>query len=160
MQVILVFSMVMVILFIAAFWTRRRFGLLGLALAAGSILSQIWNTDAGLIVSATGLVPRGALTDAVTLSLLVLLPPILLLFHGTTYKSHLSRVIGALLFALLALAFLVQPLGHVLTLEGMGADVYNWIDTNRTILISVGLVLAVIDLFFTNPSHMKEKQKH
>lgn len=159
MQVIIVFSILAIVLFAAAFVTRRRFGLLGLALAAGSILSGIWNTDAGLIVSATGLVPRGPLTDTVTLSLLVLLPPILLLFHGTTYKTVIPRIIGSVLFALLALAFLVQPLQYSLALDGFGADVFHWLETNRALIISIGLVAAVVDLFLTNPAHMKEKRK-
>lgn len=160
MQVIIVFSVIAVALFASAFLTGRRFGLLGLALAAGSILSEIWTTDAGLIVSATGLVPHGPLTDTVTLSLLVLLPPTILLFHGTTYRTNIPRAIGAFLFTVLALAFLVQPLGHSLTLEGLGADVFNWLDTNRVVIISVGIILAVVDLFMTNPAHMKEKRKH
>lgn len=159
MQVIIVFSILALVLFASAFLTGRRFGLLGLALAAGSILSEIWNTDAGLIVSATGLVPSGPITDTVTLALLVLLPPAVLLFHGTTYRSHIPRIIGAFLFTLLALAFLIQPLGHSLSLQGLGADVFNWLDTNRVVIISVGIILAVVDLFMTNPAHMKEKRK-
>jgi hypothetical protein len=158
-QVIIVFSILAVVLFAAAFVTKRRFGLLGLALAAGSILSEIWNTDAGLIVSATGLVPRGPLTDTVTLSLLVLLPPIILLFHGTTYKTVIPRIFGSLLFALLALAFLVQPLQYSLVLDGFGAEAFRWLEANRVLIISIGMVIAVVDLFLTNPAHMKEKRK-
>lgn len=112
MNVVLVFAVIGLVLFLAAFFTKRRFGLLGLALSAGAILSTIWDDTAGLMVSATGWVPSGPLTDAVTLSLLVMLPPVVLLFHGTTYKSGFTRAVGAFLFAVLALAFLVMPLGH------------------------------------------------
>ena len=158
MNVVLVFAVLGLILFLASYVTKRRFGLLGLALAAGAILSTMWDTSAGLMVSATGLVPKGPLTDAVTLSLLVLLPPIVLLFHGTTYKSVLPRIIGSLFFAILALAFLVVPLGHALPLSGFGAEAYEWLDANRDLIISVGLVFAVIDLFFTKPvSHLERK---
>lgn len=159
MQIIIVFAVLALALFTSAYLTRRRFGLLGLALAAGAILSDIWSTEAGLIVSATGLVPNGPLTNTVTLSLLVLLPPTVLLFHGTTYKSLIPRLVGALLFTLLAMAFLVEPLGHSLVLEGFGADVYNWLDQNKVLIISIGMILAVVDLFMTNPAHMKEKRK-
>lgn len=161
MNVVIVFAVLAVVLFAAAYLTKRRFGLLGLALAAGAVLSTIWDSTAGIFVAATGIVPKGPLTDAVTLSLLVLLPPVVLLFHGATYKTIFPRIIGSLLFAVLALGFLVVPLGHALPLSSFGAEAYAWLDTNRDIVISAGIVLAVIDLFFTKPvSHLEKKAKH
>lgn len=145
------------LLFAGAFISKRRFGLLGLALAAGATLSTIWSYDAGLLVSSTGFIPEGPLTNAVTLSIIVLLPAILLLFHGYAYKNTLSRVIGSLLFTLLAVAFLVEPIGFALPLEGAGADVYAWIINYKEVIISVGIVIAVVDLFFTKPAVLAEK---
>ncbi len=152
MNVVMVFAGLAVVLFVAAFITRRRFGLLGLSLAAGSILSTLWGFDAGLVVSTVGIVPSGTLTTAVTLSLIVLLPAVILLFHGYTYKSGIGRVVGAALFTLLALAFLVQPLGGALPLDGMGANIYRQLVQYKEAIISIGLVLAILDLFFTKPA--------
>lgn len=161
MNVVVVFGILAVALFVSAFITRRRFGLLGLALAAGSILSGIWSYDAGLMVGSTGLFPTGPLTTAATLSVIVLLPAVVLLFHGTTYKNTAGQVIGSLLFTLLALAFLVEPLGYALTLEGVGADVYRWLADNKETIIGLGLILAVTDLFFSKPAHLLERKgKH
>jgi len=156
--VISIFVLIAVALFVGAFITRRRFGLLGLALTAGATLSTIWSYDAGLVVSATGLVPAGPLTNAVALSLVVLAPAVVLLFHGYTYKNIIPRVIGSLLFTVLALAFLVEPIGYALPLQGIAADAYNWLATNKNLIISIGVVLAVIDLFFTKPAK-KEKRR-
>jgi len=158
MVVAIVFIILALALFGAAFFTRRRFGLLGLALTAGYVLSSIWNTTAGLMVSATGIVPRGPMTDAVTLSILVLLPAVILLFHGTTYKNDLARFFGAVCFAGLALAFLVEPISHALVLDGVGAQIYNWITANRDLIISIGIILAVLDLFTTKPAAKLEKE--
>ncbi|MEP7204657.1 MAG: hypothetical protein ABI716_00495 [Candidatus Saccharibacteria bacterium] len=161
MNVALVFGGLAVVLFVSAFITRRRFGLLGLALASGSILSGIWGYDAGLVVSSVGIFRSGPLTTAGTLSAIVLLPAVLLLFHGYAYKSMVGRIFGALLFSLLAMAFLVEPLGHALLLEGAGVDVYAKLVANREAIIGIGMVLAVIDLFFTKPAHLAEKKgKH
>lgn len=161
MNVVLVFAVLAIIFFVSAFITKRRFGLLGLALAAGSILSSVWSYDAGLVVSSTGLVPSGSLTTAVTLAAIVLLPAGLLLFHGYSYKSLVGRIVGAVLFTLLALAFLVEPLGYALPLEGVGVDAYSWLAGNKEVIIGIGLVFAVIDLFFTKPAHLAEKKsKH
>lgn len=144
-------------LFAGAFISKRRFGLLGLALTAGATLSVIWADTAGLVIASTGLVPDGPITEAATLSLIVLLPAILLLFHGYAYKNMAARIVGSLLFSVLAMAFLIEPIGHVLVLEGAGATVYNQIIYYRDAIISVGVILAVVDIFFTKPAHLAEK---
>jgi hypothetical protein len=159
MIVVAIFAALAVALFLGAFMSKRRFGLLGLALTAGATLSNIWSYDAGLVVSSTGLVPDGPLTNAIALSLIVLLPAIVLLFHGYTYKENAARVIGSLLFMMLALAFLVEPIGFALPLQGVAADVYNWLVANRELIISIGVVLAIIDLFFTKPKILERDRK-
>lgn len=159
---VIVFAVLAIVLFLGAFISKRRFGLLGLALTAGATLSTIWSYDAGLVVSSTGLVPEGVITQAVTQSLVVLLPAIILLFHGYTHKNRISRTIGSLLFTVLALAFLVEPIGYALPLEGTGAQVYDLLKSYKDVIISVGVILAVVDLFFTKPAHLAEKaaKKH
>jgi hypothetical protein len=160
---VIVFAGLAILLFAGAFISKRRFGLLGLALTAGATLSTLWSYDAGLMVSSMGILPEGVVTQAVTQSLVVLLPAILLLFHGYAYKNILSRIIGSLLFAVLALAFLVEPIGFALPLEGTGAQVYDTIRKYKDVIISAGVILAVADLFFTKraPSSEKsDKKKH
>lgn len=159
---VIVFAALAVILFLGAYISKRRFGLLGLALTAGATLSTLWTYEAGLIVSSTGLVPEGVVTQAVTQSLVVLLPAILLLFHGYAYKNRTSRIVGSLLFTVLALAFLVEPIGYALPLEGAGAHVYATLKNYKDLIISAGVVLAIVDLFFTKPVHLAEKahKKH
>lgn len=159
---IIVFAGLAVVLFAGAFISKRRFGLLGLALTAGATLSSIWSYNAGLVVSATGLVPEGVITQAVAQSAVVLLPAILLLFHGYSYKNVVSRIVGSFLFTILALAFLVDPIRYALPLEGLGATVYSYLTQYKEIIISAGVILAVVDLFFTKPAHLAEKahKKH
>lgn len=158
MTALAILAALFIILFIGAFISKRHFGLLGLALTAGATISVIWADTAGLLVSGTGLVPDGPITDAAILSLIVLLPAILLLFHGYSYKHILPRVLGSFLFASLAIAFLIEPVGHVLPLEGIGTQVYNQIITYRDAIVSIGVVLAVVDIFFTKPAHIAEKE--
>ena len=85
------------------------------------------------------------------------MPAIVLLFHGYRYKSPLSRIIGSLLFTVLALAFLLEPIGFALPLEGTSAALYNQAVSYKELVISVGVILAVVDLFFTKPAHLAEK---
>ncbi len=158
MNVVITFAAIAIALFISAYVTRRRFGLLGLALAAGSILSVIWSYDAGLVVGALGVFPSGPLTTAATLSVIVLLPPVILLFHGYAYKSVVGRIFGALMFTAVAMAFLIEPLSHAMTLTGTGASAYNWLIQNKDTVISFGMVIAVLDLFMTKPAHLNDKK--
>ncbi len=159
MEVAIILGVLGVLLFVGAFISKRRFGLLGLALTAGATLSSLWSYDAGLVLSGTGLVPDGPITNAVALSVVVLLPAVLLLFHGYTYKSPVSRVLGSLFFALLAMAFLLEPLSFALPLNGPAADLYGVLLANQGIIISVGVVMAIIDLFFTKPASEKKDKR-
>lgn len=155
---IIVFAALALVLFAGAYISKRRFGLLGLALAAGATLSTLWSYDAGLVLASTGLVRDSAITQAATQSLVVLLPALLLLFHGYAYKNNVSRVAGSLLFTVLALAFLVEPIGNALPLQGVGAQVYGLLKEYKDVIISAGVVLALVDLFFTKPTHHTEKE--
>lgn len=159
---IIIFALLALVLFVGSFISKRRFGLLGLALTAGATISTIWTYEAGLVVSSLGLLPEGVLTQAGVQSLVVLLPALLLLFHGQTYKNGVSRVIGSLLFTVLALAFLVEPLGYGLPLEGVGATAYGILKEYKDVIISIGVIAAVVDLFFTKPARPVEKdaKKH
>lgn len=157
MIVAAVFIGLALILFALSFVSKRRFGLLGLALTAGATLSSMWSYDAGLVISSTGLVPDGPMTNAVALSLVVLLPAIVLLFHGYAYKALFSRLVGSLLFTGLTIAFLLEPIGFILPLQGNSADLYNQALQYKGVAISIGVILAIIDLFFTKPAYKADK---
>ncbi len=160
MEIIVIYLIIAIALFIAAFITKRRFGLLGLALAAGSILSGIWGYDAGLVASLVG-VPSNAYTTAALSVLIILLPAVILLFHGTKYKNLIGRIVGATLFTLLATAFLIEPLSHIMMPQGFGVEVFKWLTDNQKMIIGFGLILAVVDLFLTKPIHLLGKHhKH
>lgn len=160
MNFIFIYISLFILLFLAAFFAKRRFGLLGLALAAGSILSGMIDYDVGLIAGVFGM-PSGPLTSAIVTSFIVLIPSVILLFHGYTYKSLIGKVVGAVLFAVLATVFLMEPLGHVLVPQGFGADIFNAIFENRRVIIIFGLTAAIVDLFFTKPaSSDNKKSKH
>lgn len=156
---VIVLASLALVLFAGAFISKRRFGLLGLALTAGATLSTIWSYDAGLVVSSVGIFPEGVITQAVTQSLVVLLPAVLLLFHGYAYKNIVSRIVGSLLFTALALAFLIEPISYALPLDGASGAVYSQIRNYKDLIISVGVIFAVVDLFFTKPAHLAEKGK-
>lgn len=159
MIIIVILLGALLALFASAFLSKRRFGILGLGLAAGAIISPIWGDNASFVVSSTGLVAEGPLVNTIALSALILTPAVLFMFHGYTYKHIVGRVVGSLLFTLLAAAFLIGPIGAVLTLTGPAAGVYGWLVANHELIVSVGVVLAVADLLISKPAHKSERRR-
>ncbi|MGK2896141.1 MAG: hypothetical protein ACSLEY_00865 [Candidatus Saccharimonadales bacterium] len=148
MNVAIVYFVTLILLFALAYFTRRRFGVLGLALAAGAMLSDLWAQKLTPIIASTGfsiVIPPLATIVSV---LLVLLPAILLLFSGPSYHKKGEQLLGASLFALLALALLIEPLGSALVLQGQSRVIYEWLIENRVYLVTLGLVTALTDLLF------------
>lgn len=142
-----------VTLFVLAFLTKRRFGVLGLALAAGSLISA-----SGAALVTPFLESQGLSLQFMPLSIfvqasLLLLPAILLLVGGPTYKESWARMLGSLAFALLAVVFLLEPLGDALRLDGPSLQAYQFVAAKQNIIIVAGLSLAVVDLLFARSKH-------
>ena len=160
MNVAIVFVVVLAVLFGLAYLTKRRFGVLGLALAAGSMLSELWAAQLTPLVRDAGLVVQNPPLITVVSVVLVLLPAIVLLFSGPSYHDTPKRIIGALLFASLAFALLIEPLGSALVLQNEGRTVYEFFSTNQVYIVTVGLIIAVLDLLSTHTGRAHKHSKH
>jgi hypothetical protein len=161
MSFVVVFLIVIASLFATAFFTKRRFGVLGLALAAGAMLAATWTGDLTPVVASAGFVLVKPPLQSVVAASLILLPAVLLLASGPTYKSMPQRIGGALAFAILAVALLLDTLGSALVIEGVGKSVYDYMVEHRALIITAGLVLAIIDVFVTrSPGRAKNAGKH
>jgi hypothetical protein len=158
MMVVGILVAVILALFVAAFVSKRRFGVLGLGLTAGATISPIWGVNAGFVVSSTGLIQEGPFVNAIAFSALILIPAVLFMFRGYTYKHLFGRVLGSLLFTLLAAAFLVGPIGATLTLTGPISGVYRWLVSNRELILGIGVAFVVVDFLFAKTAHKPEKR--
>lgn len=158
MEVASSLAIVGVVLFLLAYATKRRFGVLGLALAAGYVLQRLWEAElpawAGYLQ-----IPDSLIVSPVTLlgMAIVLLPSIILLFGGPTYKTAHGRLVGSIGYALLALVFCIGPLSNSLTLLGDGKVVFDFVMTYRDYIMTGSLVLAVIDMFQVHVKSSKSK---
>ncbi|MBC7564931.1 hypothetical protein H7100_01720 [Candidatus Saccharibacteria bacterium] len=159
MMVIGIILGVILALFVGAFFSKRRFGVLGLGLAAGAIISPIWSDNAGFVISSTGLVSECPLVNAIAVSLLILVPAVLFMFHGYSYAHIVGRVFGSLLFTVLAAAFLIEPISAVIVLTGPIGMVYQWLVTNHELIISIGVAFAVADFLVSKSSHKSDKKR-
>ena len=158
MNVAIVLLILLAVLFALTFFTKRRFGVLGLALTAGATLSSLWTPDVVPIVQQAGVELVAPPLSSVVAAAIILLPAVVLLFSGPTYSSKLQRAIGSLVFSLLALAFMLEPLGGALVLEGDGKRLFDILVEYRVWIITAGILLALADLLFVKtPKISKEK---
>src|SRR5664279_826134 len=132
MSFVVIFIILIASLFATAYFTKRRFGVLGLALSAGAMLSMLWVGDLTPIIERAGVILIAPPLKSVVAVALILLPAAVLLVRGPSYHDPVHRVIGAIAFALLATALLLEPLGSALVIEGPGQQVYDFVAVSYT----------------------------
>lgn len=147
------------LLFATAYFTKRRFGVLGLALCAGSLLSVMWTAEAAEMIRGTGLQLVTPPLETVVAVSLVLLPALLLLFSGPSYSKLWQRVVGASAFALLATALLLVPLGDKLILDDTTQEYYETLVDNRNVIITAAVAYALFDILTLKTPKKKDKEK-
>ena|SRR5687767_5489874 len=147
-------------LFALSFLTKRSFGVLGLALAAGALISVNFASILTTILQAQGVTVQFMPLSTLVQAILVITPAILLLISGPTYSALWMRVLGSFAFAILALVFLLQSLGDVLALAGPSLQAYNWFSVNQSIIIVIGLILAIADTLFVRSGKPAKKHGH
>lgn len=157
MTSIIVFGIFIGLLFIVPFFTKRRLGTPGLALVAGSTLAHLWVGNVTPIVASAGLILVRPPLESVVFATITLLPALLLIFSGPTYSSLLKRLIGSAVFALLAAALLLETFGSAVVIEGPGKTLYDFLLEEQPTIITLGLVLAIMDLLLSKKASKASK---
>jgi hypothetical protein len=151
------FAVLLAALFAFSFFTKRRFGVLGLALAAGALLSAHWSSTLTPFIEDQGFVLVAPPLSAVVQTILVLLPPLLLFMSGPSYEGLRWRLLGSIGFTLLAFTFLLEPIGIAVSLEDAGLEVYSFFDKYQSLLIVAGIIAAITDILLTRKPKSKGK---
>lgn len=146
------------LLFLIPYASNRRFGVLGLALTAGSLLSTNWTGTVTPFIEQQGVVMVAPPLAIVVSAALVLLPPLLLLLSGPSYAVQWQRILGSLAFAFLAFAFLVDAFEAGLQLDSFGAGVTDFVDTYASLIIVMGICAALTDIVLTGRKNYKGKK--
>lgn len=158
---LIVIAGLFLLFFTLAYISRRRFGTLGLALAAGALLASnltVWLATQLAYVD----FPTGPLNDKVAANImLTLLPALVLLLSGPSYSKKHQIVIGAAAFAAMALLLILGPLASVLTVDQSTQAVLPVIARYSSAALAVAIVLAVADAWLTHnlPSRDKKSSK-
>ena len=146
MNIVIVLIIIVVVLFAMTYITKRRFGVMGLALCAGYLISEMWTAEVTPFVRGAGFDLLAPPLTSVVAAFLVLIPASLLVFSGPTYSKHWQRLLGACAFALLATSFILGSLGTALNLDESGKAIYTFLSENKTFIITAGIAYALYDV--------------
>lgn len=160
MEAAIAIGVVATVLFLAAYVTKRRFGVLGLALAAGYVLSQLWEAYIPSAVGSLGFELAAVSPVTVATLVVILLPSVVLFFGGPTCKTKLGRLLGSLLYAVLAVVFSLGALEHTLVLMGPSKMVFDTLVEYRHYILTAALALSVVDVMHAHTSGEKTNKKH
>jgi hypothetical protein len=161
MTPLIVFGVLVALLFGGAYLTKRRFGILGLALAGGALLADLWGMAGGLFFAAADIYLSTLSPENLALVFIILLPACLLLLHGPTHQSSVQRIGSAVLFTLLAVSLALQPLQSLLTGSEIGIAIFRNLMQFRELIITAGLAAAFVDMFLLKGlSRSKSSSKH
>lgn len=144
---------------VASFFSKRRYGTLGLAIVAGSVLSSVWSNDASYIVSSLGLATSNIQINALSAIAVTVLPAVVLMFKGKKYKSIASRVAGSVMLGLLGVCLMLPAIQSMSSPLG-SQDVMYLLVQNKDLIIGLGISLAVVDLLLVRPAKPLKKSKH
>ena len=149
MRALFVFIVLLAGLFALAYFTKRRFGILGLALCAGALLSTGWTSSLTPWLEQQGIVVVTPPLSSLVATTLILGPALLLLFGGPIYSKIIPRIVGALLFAVVAFSFLLGPLGNALIFDPISAQIYATAVHFQNLIMVGGITAALADVLLT-----------
>lgn len=134
-------------LFALAFFTRRRFGVLGLGLAAGLVLSNQLTKEVATFLQLGDFPVEPLSHQSAAIVLLVLAPVIAMLVSGPKYLDKRAAVIGSAIFAVFGTVLLLAPLSMSLPLASSPMQpVFSTIASNSPMIIAAGIIAAVVDM--------------
>lgn len=149
-------------LFGISFLSRRRFGVLGLALAAGALLAGQMTKDLSTLI-AENKIPVEPLSAISAASIfLTLLPALILLLGGPSYKKRKQAITGAIAFTVMAMLLILGPLTSSLPPDQLMEPLVNGIARYSSLLLAIAIGAAVTDVWMihnlASPEDPKKKK--
>ena len=152
-----------VALFCLAFLTKRRYGVLGLGLAGGLVLSQEISKDFAALLQSLDVPVEPLPFTAAASVVLILAPALIMLFSGPKYTDKRYAIAGSLLFAVFGTVLLLAPLVTSLPFSDRATiqPLISTIALNSPLIISAGVIAAVFDMMHAQgKSPLGKKSKH
>lgn len=148
-------------LFLLSYITKRRFGVLGLALCAGALLSQYFAGSATGFIEANGVMLIAPPLSTVVAISLVFVPAFLLLFSGPKYSSKKAAFVSSIGFGLFGTVLALPALLHVVIFDPQGKAIFEFIQLYSTMFVTAGIAVAILDMMLIHgPKHGRKSKEH
>lgn len=159
---LVILLIVTAVLFGLAFITKRRFGVLGLGLIAGLVLSQQVTKQVASFLQYIDFPVQPLNHLSAASILLILAPALLMLFAGPRYAENRSTIIGSAAFATLGVVLLIVPLVTGMPLTDRSIQPFlSQVVANSSTIITASIVVAVFDLMNAHGKRaFGKKDKH
>ncbi len=159
---VIVSLVVALALFAVAYVSRRRFGILGLALTAGSLLAAYMTKDLSRLIAQYDIPVQPLSAISAASIILTLLPALVLLLGGPHYKKRNDAMVGAVEFTVMAMLLILAPLTASLPPDRLMQPFLDWVTSYNSVLLAIVVVLAVIDAWtirtIAPPEELKKKK--
>lgn len=148
-------------LFGVAFLSRRRFGVLGLALTAGALLASEMTKDLSYWIKQYDIPVEPLSAISAASIFLTLLPALILLLGGPSYKKRKQAITGAIAFTVMAMLLILGPLTSSMSPDRLMEPFLNWVAEYNSLLLAIGIGVAVTDAWMIHnlapPDETKKK---
>lgn len=161
MGFLIVAGIILLSCFVLMFFTKRRYGVMAFALAAGAMMSTLWVSDLTPLVARSGVVIVQPPLEVIVAAGLTLIPALLVLFSGPVYHGKGGRGVGSLFFGLLAILLLLEPIRSGVVIDGLSAQVVAALVAYKPVGVTFLLIMAVVDVWVTRtPKPIAHEGKH
>lgn len=156
---LLILFVIAVALFTLAYMTKRRFGVLGLALAAGLVLSNQLATEFATFLRLGDFPVEPLSHKSAAIVFLILAPALVLLFSGPKYTDKRAAIAGSVTFAVFGTVLLLAPLTMSLPLTDVSMmPLMSQIAQNSPTIIATALIVAVVDTMLAHSKKPLDKK--
>lgn len=149
-------------LFGLAFLSRRRFGVLGLALTAGALLASQMTKDLSYWIKQYDIPVEPLSAISAASIFLTLLPALVLLLGGPSYKKRKQAITGAAAFTVMAMLLILGPLTSSMPPDRLMEPFLLWVAKYNSLLLAIGIGASVTDAWMIHnlapPDETKKKK--
>jgi hypothetical protein len=147
---------IVIILFAVVYFAKRRFGMLALAMVAGSIISASWSGYVTIVLQLQGVRLISPPLNVVVAGMLIVLPAAFLLFVGPTYRKKWQRIVGSLLLSIFGIVLITAAIQREAPTLLLGNQVITNALQFYPVVLVVGVILAIAD---TVHAHLPRKNR-
>lgn len=148
MTYLLMLGLCFATLFVVGLVSRRQLGVAILALAASSVLADLWAVSLTPALAQAGFVLTHPPMQNVVAVILILLPALMVMFRLPRSRGWLNGVIDSLVWALAAVLFMYQDFSEAVVLDGSSASLVGQAVPYVPVALTACLVFGVITAVF------------